>query len=41
MTHEALPGWMAIPRDWKRKDFERLVYTQLQNGDVVKETLPN
>jgi hypothetical protein len=24
MTHEALPRWMAIPIDWKRKDLERL-----------------
>ena len=24
MTHEALPRWMAIPMDWKRKDLERL-----------------
>ena len=23
MTHEALPRWMAIQMDWKRKDLER------------------
>ena len=25
ITHEALPRWMAIPIDWKRKDLERLL----------------
>ena len=42
MTHKALPRWMAIPIDWKRKDLERCSpLISILGGDVFVLQITN